>query len=165
MIVLAFDPGTHETGWCRVDVRGTRPNPITITLVDLGNVESSVEGVWPLLAGADVVAVEVLRGIAYPVKGAGIVGSLVSSSAVAGGIVWLARGGRFHVVETTAREWRGVVMGRPQASDAEIGRVIPGLVRGWPRRSNSHARDAAGLAVGTAWKMGGARVKQEAGAA
>ncbi len=156
MIILALDPGSTMTGWAKVDVRGARPRPITLTFLGGGHAESSSPAIGPLMHDADIVAVEKIEGIAYAAKGGGIVGALVASSSIAGGIAWLARERGHRVVEMTARAWRGLVLGRPQASDQQIKAAIPGLIHGMPKTSNCHVRDALGLAVGVAWSMGGA---------
>lgn len=158
MIVVGLDPGTNSTGYCIIDTRGASPQPIACTYLDGGSVASTGASFTALFAerlDSDVtVAIEVLAGIAYAPKGGGIVASLIASSRIAGLIAGLVYG-RARIFEMTAREWRGHVLRKPQASDKEIARVIPGLVHGWPKRSSVHVRDAAGVAIACAWVGGG----------
>lgn len=151
--ILAFDPGSTRSGWCLVVSNDARP--VVVDFVAAGEVDSTSPEVCALLGELQpgVVAVEVLRGIAYPAKGAGIVGNLASASFAAGLIAGLATPVCDEaVVEMTAREWRGSVLGKPNASDQAIAVVVPRLVRGWPKRSNVHERDAGGLALAVAWR-------------
>lgn len=149
--ILALDPGSTSSGWCLVEA--SRSRAINVRALAMGEVESTPNALRELLVERlpDVVAVEVLRGIAYPSKGAGIVGNLVSSSFAAGVIVGLARAFELAVVEMPAVQWRRAVLGKANASDREIAWTIPRLVDEWPKRSNAHERDAGGLAVGVAW--------------
>lgn len=163
-VIVGLDPGTNSTGYCIIDTRGSSPQPITCTFLDSGNVASTGDSFTDLfierlsLLRTDLsnvtVAIEVLAGIAYAPKGGGIVASLIASSRIAGLIAGLVYG-RARIFEMTAREWRGHVLRKPQASDQEIARVIPGLVHGWPKRSSVHVRDAAGVAIACAWVGGG----------
>lgn len=161
-IVVGLDPGTNSTGYCIIDTRGSAPQPIACTFLAGGSVESNGSALTGLFMslrglGTDIgdatVAIEILAGIAYAPKGGGIVASLIASSRIAGLIAGLVYG-RARIFEMTAREWRGHVLRKPQASDQEIARVIPGLVHGWPKRSSVHVRDAAGVAIACAWVGG-----------
>lgn len=76
----------------------------------------------------------------------------------------IAAGGR-RIVEPTAAECRralGVKFGAQRGNgeklkpDQQIGHIIPLAVRGWPKRSNPHERDAAAAAL---WALGGAEVE------
>lgn len=164
-IIVGLDPGTNNTGYCIIDTRTSPPNQVACTYLDGGNVASTSSSFTDFFAdrlrllrtdlGNVTVAIEVLAGIAYAPKGGGIVASLIASSRIAGLIAGLVYG-RARIFEMTAREWRGHVLRKPQASDQEIARVIPGLVHGWPKRSSVHVRDAAGVAIACAW-MGGGR--------
>ena len=163
--ILAFDPGSAKSGWCKVAVTGVRPSLVTLSYVESGEVLSTRDAVRSLIANseADVVAIEMLAGIAYPVKGAGIVSALVASSNVAGMIAALAYAEGRQVAEMTATQWRRMVIGKGNASDKAIAQTIPRLVREWPKRSNVHERDAAGLAIATAWQMSSRATKTAVG--
>ncbi len=51
------------------------------------------------------------------------------------------------VLEVTAGQWRGRLIGKASADDALIAMMIPRLILDWPARSNAHVRDAAGVAL------------------
>jgi Holliday junction resolvasome RuvABC endonuclease subunit len=156
-VILAFDPGSNESGWCLVDTRGGAGSPITATYLDSGNLPSKPADVAHLLRveKPDLVAVEDLRGFAYGSKGPGVVAALISSANRAGGIEWLSWALGIAIVEMTASHWRQIVLGNGSATDERIKTVIPRLIHGWPARSNVHTRDAGGLALGVAWKLNG----------
>lgn len=156
-VILGLDPGSSSTGWALVDTRGGAGRPIITTYLDAGAVASTAEMVAGLLSmySPDAVAVEKLEGIAYASKGPGIVAGLVSSAHAAGVIVGVASALGHHVEQLTARDWRRLVLGQPAATDQQIARVIPTLVRGWPKRSNVHERDAGGVALAIAWRRNG----------
>lgn len=157
MRILGFDPGSADTGWCELDVRGGAGTPITPTYFDSGTVPSSFEGVGALLrARPDVVAIEKISGYAFGAgKGPGVVAALIATSWVAGMIAALAHAEGLAIVELSALEWRRVVLGKPSASDQLIADVLPRLVHAWPKRSNVHTRDAGGCALGVAWRLNG----------
>lgn len=163
MRVLSFDPGSTKSGWAELDVADAF-GPIVLRYVAAGEVPSTRDAVRDLIVNseAEIVAVEKLAGIAYQTKGAGIVSALIASSNVAGMIAALAYAEGRQVVEMPAVEWRRMVCGKPNASDKIIKDVIPRLVRMWPRRSNCHERDAAGLAIAVAWREVGS-VRKAAG--
>lgn len=106
---------------------------------------------------ADVIAIEKLEGFAYGTKGGGVVSGLVASSAIAGGIAWLAHELGIRCVEISASRWRGMIVGRPNATDAMVKVAIMRLIPSFPSRSNCHERDAAGCGLAAAWSLGGER--------
>lgn len=55
------------------------------------------------------------------------------------------------MVELTGAQWRVPVAGVANAPDARIAAAITELVNDWPKRSNAHHRDAAGVALAAAW--------------
>jgi hypothetical protein len=82
----------------------------------------------------------------------GLIETRGQAERIACGIV--AGGGR--VIEPTAAECRralGVKFGAQRGTgpkltpDQQLGRIIPLAVRGWPKRSNEHERDAAAAAL------------------
>jgi predicted RNase H-like nuclease (RuvC/YqgF family) len=69
------------------------------------------------------------------------------------------------IVEPTAADCRralGVKFGAQRGNgvrltpDQQLAHIIPLAVRGWPKRSNPHERDAAAAAL---WALGGAEVE------
>lgn len=157
MMVLGFDPGSSHTGWCAIDVRGGGTLPVEATYFDAGTVPSACGDVALLLRRyPEVVAVEKLAGYAFGAgKGPGVVAGLVASSWVAGLISALAWSEGLATEEMTAMEWRKRVLGKPSASDQQIAVAIPAAIHGWPKRSNVHVRDAAGVALAVAMKLNG----------
>lgn len=157
MIILAFDPGSNETGFAVVDTRGGGGTPITVTYLDSGNIASKPAEFSRLIRSEkpDIVAVENLAGFAYATKGPGIVAALISSAHAAGLVCAIAWAEGVELVEMTATQWRKIVLGNGSATDERIADVVPKLIHGWPKRSNKHTRDAAGLAVGVSWVRNG----------
>ena len=155
MIVVGTDPGTSSTGWARVTVEGGGRLPVVVTYVDAGNVESKPSTLAPLLRGADIVGVECLEGIAYPQRNAGIVTHLIASAEVAGIILGIACARGMRTMRMPAKTWRGLVCRKPNASDAVVKNVVLRIVRGLPKTTNVHQRDALGVALGVAWSLGG----------
>jgi Holliday junction resolvasome RuvABC endonuclease subunit len=158
-VTVGFDPGTNTTGWC---VIGSTGNPIRTRYHSSGMEASTAHALLCLIQRLDLaypvrltVAIEALAGIAYPVKGPGVVSALISSSRVSGILTGICHGRISEVSEMTAREWRGAVLKKPHASDHDIAATIPRLIEGWPKRSSVHVRDAAGVALATAWLKGG----------
>ncbi len=170
MILVGLDPGSAKSGWCRVSVAPpTLTGARQVTFLDAGTVESAPDHILALLTRVDAVAVEKVEGYAFggTGKGGGVVAALIESSGVGRGISWLAHSKAIPCVEMSALEWRKTVLGQPSATDATIKRVIPSLIRGFPKTSNVHVRDAAGVALGTVWarRWSGVRVRvQPAGA-
>lgn len=154
--ILGFDPGSHQSGYALIDVRGGIGMPITATFIGGGVVVSTETPVRELLASMNpnVVAVEWVQGISYGAKGGGVVPHLIASAAVAGGIEWVALGRGIRTVRLPARDWRRTLFALPHASDKDIAHRLPGLfAAGWPKKSNVHQRDAAGCALACAWSL------------
>lgn len=105
-----------------------------------------------------IIAIEKLEGIAFSPKGAGIVPHLISASNAAGvakgAAQLLATRGTLSIHEASARTWRSAVVGKANASDAGIKVAIQRLVPNWPKVSNSHERDACGVAIHAARVLG-----------
>jgi hypothetical protein len=90
---------------------------------------------------------------------------LIETRALAERIACGIASGGGRIVEPTAAECRralGVKFGAQRGTgprltpDQQIGHIIPLAVRGWPKRSNPHHRDAAAAAL---WALGGAAVE------
>lgn len=150
-VVLAFDPGSTSSGWAELEVFGS---PMTARLRAFGEVPHNPHAWRALIGGSHVVAIERVRGIVYGIKGAGIVPHLIDASWACGGIYATAKLAGIPVVDMPAVEWRRIVCGRPNASDAIVKLAVTRLVKDMPVRTNTHVRDAigCGLAVGWTWK-------------
>ncbi len=160
MIILGFDAGTNETGWCKIETRGGGSVPVNATYLDKGVVDSTFEAVERLLVGPfDVIAVESIEGDAFA-GGSGYVRPikhLLASATVAGGIAWAARALRLRVEEISAYHWRHAITGKGGVDNARVKDVVSRLVWGWPKTSNTHHRDAAGAALAIGWRLSGNR--------
>lgn len=86
--------------------------------------------------------------------------NLLDTRALAERIACLLADGCVHIVEPTAAECRralGVKFGAQRGNgeklkpDQQLAHIIPLAVRGWPKRSNPHERDAAAAAL---WALG-----------
>lgn len=145
MIILGLDPGSRSTGYAILDAERAM-----VSFVECGSLENDELAAWLYDDAHDVgcVAIERIEGIAFAPKGPGIVPHLLSASNAAG----VAKGAaqllsHVHIVEASAREWRKAIVGKANASDADVKRVVTLHVQGWPKVSNAHERDAAGVAM------------------
>jgi Holliday junction resolvasome RuvABC endonuclease subunit len=161
--VLGIDSGSKESGWCVLrfeeesdafelgsrNVLTNRP-PV---LVDCGHAENTwVEG---KVARYGLIGIESPEGIAFKKKGGGVVPALLKTTRATGGFSALARFHGATVFEATANRCRQRVVGNANASDAKVKAWVYANVLGWPKRSNSHMRDAAVAAIYAAriaWK-------------
>lgn len=64
-----------------------------------------------------------------------------------GEIASAARGMGYGVHLIPPEEWRKALTGNIHASNAEISEAVSLSIDGWPKRSNPHMRDAAGMAL------------------
>jgi len=153
--VLGIDSGSKESGWCvlRFDEesdtfehgrRGVISNRPPV-FIEGGHVEN--ESIEPRTALYRLVAIESPEGIAFAPKGGGVVPALLKTARATGGFSALARLNGAKVIEATANRCRQKVVGKANASDAVVKEWVMAYVVGWPKRSNSHMRDAAVAAV------------------
>lgn len=145
MIVLAFDPG-KTIGFAAVSFYSSHPDVI----------DSSSESdlvYWrdelPKLPKRNqdatlVVAVETNETYATRERNINPV-PLINAARIGGEIAGFARGLGLRVVEASALEWRRAIVGKRNASDAEIKTALSRLVD--LPRTNAHVRDSIGLAL------------------
>lgn len=153
IIVLGVDPGPREHGWALVRV----VDPQRALFVGCGKHEGNAEGVLSLLGVhlADVVAIE--SPTTFMPTGPGgkfiptVATALFGTTRQVGRLAAVAELDGWAVVEMTASDWRREVCGKGSSTDAQIAADITRLVAGWPRRSNVHVRDAAGVALAAGW--------------
>jgi Holliday junction resolvasome RuvABC endonuclease subunit len=164
-VIVGLDPGGAQSGYGVLDVGGTPAQPV-FTCLATGEIESSGEALDAFLSRCDpfqlaagrIIAVERVGGHGFaPGRGGARVASLMAASEIAGLFIENARGRGCDVVPLTARQWRHVVVGDPSPEDATIKIVIQRLVRALPKLTNSHNRDALGLAVAVALGARGQR--------
>lgn len=153
--VLGIDSGSKESGWCvlcfeedsdafEIGRRNVIANRSPV-FVECGHAENTwVEG---KVARYDIIGIESPEGIAFAPKGGGVVPALLKTARATGGFSALARFHGATVFEATANRCRQRVVGKANASDAVVKKWVMANVLGWPKRSNSHMRDAAVAAI------------------
>ena len=150
MIVLGLDPGV-TTGWARVLLEhGKRP-----VVLDCGTFreESARDAGYEFASlliehgGGGKCVIETLAGPAFPMKGGGIVGSLIAAAKVEERLRCVADG-VYHsnVHDLTAHQWRQALCGKRAATTQQIADALALRVV-MPKRTNAHVRDAIGVAV------------------
>lgn len=168
--ILGLDPGSKQTGYCVLGANLSRgalmlSRIVAGTIGNEGMAEWIYDEAWMRETDSgfaqpdlSIIAIEKLEGIAFGPKGAGIVPHLISASNAAGvakgAAQLLATRGQLAIHEASARTWRSAVVGKANASDAGIKVAIQRLVPNWPKVSNSHERDAAGVAIHAARVLG-----------
>jgi hypothetical protein len=87
--------------------------------------------------------------------------ALMNASYVAGGIVRLGKHLGLRVVELAPQQWRTAIGASRSTKgtdqDAMVRDAIQTLIAGWPKRSNNHVRDAAGVALAAWWQVNAER--------
>lgn len=143
--VIGVDPGPKKCGWAVIWYE--RSAASTARYVTGGMVESHVNAFATTLFGANanaVVAVETPSGYVHEhARGA----QLLATARVAGELVGVAKANGRHVIELSPETWRRALTGKTTASDATIKRAVGFHVTEMPKRSNSHTRDAIGVAI------------------
>lgn len=148
--IVGFNPGPTKSGWCVAElaladrgmvrfIRGGQCRSIHEEFCRI--IEAARPGpLHPLL----LVGVEQPEGFIHQhARGA----QLLETARVAGEIAGLARLSGYRVAQLPAGKWRHALAGKNNASDALVARACAMFVRGMPKKSNSHVRDALGLAV------------------
>lgn len=144
--VLGIDPGTKKSGVTELEFDGS-----TFRFAWTGNVPN--DDVHLRISPAHLVGIEAPGGSMF--GGGARSANVVRSSYWAGWFACIANARGCRIVEATANEWRKAIVGRANAKDALIkSKVVPHIV-GWPKVSNSHARDAAGMAMFAARMVAG----------
>lgn len=161
MRVLALDPGPASSGFAILDsIEGDRTR---CARVDHGEVDSDVAKLigWASLwvvarcngPRVDAIAIELPDGIhTRDVKAARSIGSATQKSARVGGyLAGFAQSLAIPLFEIERNAWARRLCGPgPRGGSASNGAVEAAVLRhvvGWPKRSNTHHRDAAGLGV------------------
>lgn len=150
MIVVGLDPGA-TTGWARVRLEhGKRPIVLDCGTFHEPTARLAGERFGELLDALPPdtrYAIETLAGIAFPMKGGGIVGSLIAAAKVEERLRTLVDQ-RAHsgVYDLTAHQWRQSLCGKRAATTQQIADALA-LGVAMPKRTNAHVRDAIGVAV------------------
>ena len=146
MLIVGIDPGTKKTGMVELCFDGSRFHYMWCDHV-------LNESVHSLIQTSHLVAIEAPGGSMF--GGGARSANVVRASYWAGWFACIANSRGCRVVEATANEWRKAIVGRANAKDALIkSKVVPAIV-GWPKVSNSHVRDAAGMAMFAARMVAG----------
>jgi Holliday junction resolvasome RuvABC endonuclease subunit len=149
--ILGIDPGSKQSGFAYLKAEKSAKG-WDFHFIRKGRIEN--EKILDLVNGThwDVLAIERVKGIVYGSKG-GASGHLIDTADFAGELRGIGRmlarfaGGGKRVTSFTAREWRKALVGKANPENNEITPVVLRLVNGWPKRSNNHERDAAGVAA------------------
>lgn len=141
--ILGFDPGVTHHGWAVL-----QPTPEGVIYIaggdEVGEADSVMlrllDGYRPRWVAIETPTVAYLRQAVKPV---------MAMCRQAGLALGMARHHRplptCH--EASANVWRRNLLGNGSAKDAAIKTHIQTHIIGWPRRSNNHQRDAAGVAL------------------
>lgn len=164
MRARGIDPGA-TIGWCDIE----RESAGVFRYVASGTWDAAQiqrgGGIPGLDRAVQVVCVEtpeemhpnqVRAGLAHPGTLVSTIRELISTAKLAERISAEADGMCYRVLEPTAAQCRtalGVKLGAQRGKgdkstvDQQIGRIIPMIVRDWPKKSNRHVRDAAAAAL------------------
>lgn len=155
MIVLGADTGA-TTAFALVEWQDGRPTWLDSMstrafFVDGHRLIATPRDCFADARNLDAVCVEVSSGVQSQGKsvgaGFGIARGLIAASEQAGMLLGWAQALGVPVLRVSAHDWRKAIIGKRNASDAEIKAALPRVVIDVPERSNSHVRDAIGVAT------------------
>lgn len=152
MRTLGWDPGSRYVGWALLDVplRGPalhlRSGMLDLRETDLFGTDS------PLRSMAEdrvvhVAVEQVLKVVDREGFSLSMASELAKTERVGGLILGAARILGLQWSEPEAPAWRKALCGDRQASDALIKTIVGARVHGIPASTNSHQRDAMGVAI------------------
>lgn len=146
-MVLGIDPGSHESGWSLIDF--TIPSaPVFFEHGNTERLDSLFDSLMQRELGRNIrlVAIEEARGRIDPRRASNI----LATTWIGGEAAGYARAKGFAVTRLGAHEWRLAFIGaytrEGGEADAKVKRALSMLVRHYPERSNTHERDAGGVA-------------------
>jgi Holliday junction resolvasome RuvABC endonuclease subunit len=146
--VLGFDPGPTSTGWALIRPifeRRERPR-----FLQGGSVPSTLEDLAGILRSLspEAVAVEAPEGYVHEhERGA----QLIETSRVAGEIIGVCHALRIPCSRMSASHVRARLCRRPSANDRTVKTALTVFMCDLPKKSNSHVRDAAAVALVSSW--------------
>jgi len=147
IVVLGIDPGPSAHGWALLRVLDLQ----TAEWLALGVDKPDWYDALTLASFAvrpELVAIERPAGGGYSPA---TVPPLLETAYQAGILAGRALAAGLDVSPLCAADWRREVVGRGNAEDAAIKDAVLRLVTGWPKKSNAHHRDAAGVALAAGW--------------
>ena len=164
MIIMGIDPSTDGASYAVLDMRnGARKFRSCGEVQDLNtllNVDPDVDhvaierpsGVHLHLAPS--APYDEAQKVIMRARSMGL--ALMRASYVAGYVRAMFHGFSVRVVEVSPDQWRTAlgVSRRTEGTDARVKSAIESLITNWPKRSNTHVRDAAGVALAAAWTKG-----------
>jgi len=148
MRVIGFDPGAH-LGWVALDVARPGARAAWIAAGVLRG-EARVRLALELYIEhqPDAVIVEAVEAVYGRDRfGAGMASALLAAERLGGRLYQLAEDHGIPAHTITAAQWRKAITGNGRATDEAIKAAILLRCAGWPKRSNAHERDAAGVAI------------------
>ena len=167
MNVLGIDPGTRSMGWSLLlsapRQRGYKPCAEYLAKGTIAATEQAVEDLVRALERlserkVDRLVLEEVSGTLFPHKGTkhglAAAGNLFATAKVGARVEAHMRAKGLAVATMPARRSRSLVGGKANASDATIKRAVLFLVKGWPKLSNVHERDAAVVALASIYLDG-----------
>ena len=139
---LGIDPGQKKHGFAiiEVDRRGLA------VFVHCGHESGSPVSLIRDAGRLDLVAVEEPA----TVHAAGATPTIVDVARAAGEFLGAAEAMGLRTATMMPARWRNLVTGSPRAGDADVKRMILARIPTWPKISNDHGRDAAGVALACA---------------
>lgn len=165
---IGFDTGSAHCGWAVLDIESGRTSHVDSGVIEVGylgagrgakkqerlisaeTLDQFTEHAQRLLRGplVEAVAIEWHPRIANIPRFSADLGQQLKTAELLAGVIYglCAASGR-HVHLVTPEEWRLALCGGRQATDAQVKAVVSAVVAGWPKQSNNHERDAAGVAV------------------
>jgi len=167
MRVIGFDPSNTGAAFAVLDVAGG-----SRVFVGRGDVEAWAVGkLLRDMNKPDLIAIERPHGVnMHPRPQASMrelhqmiamarsVGTaLMGASYVVGRISGVAEEMMIRTIELSASRWRGMLgvarRTKDTSQDDLIRDAVQSLISDWPKKSNSHVRDAAGVGLVAAWMM------------
>lgn len=152
--ILAFDPGPRWMGWARLDAAhgpGCRMTYRTGGQVLAERIPFRrllQENIGGFPRENTLVVIEAPAGHVFDkARGA----PLMATSAVAGGMLWVAADQAYPVIGITAQQVRKVLAGKANANDDLVRDVVTGNVFLAPQHHDSHVHDAIAAGLLGAW--------------
>jgi Holliday junction resolvasome RuvABC endonuclease subunit len=139
-IVLGVDPGgTGVHGWALLR---HRPGKRALYL-SAGHTDDAPLDLFARVGHVDVLAVEMPLVVHNPKA----IRQVLATRGAAGIFTGIGQAYRIPVVELHPGKWRGTLCHNSSPTDAMVKKAVTLHVEWWPTRSNSHMRDAAGVAL------------------
>jgi Holliday junction resolvasome RuvABC endonuclease subunit len=156
VIVLGIDPGSVNLGWAALSLDGARREHLasgsyTIDARDGRTVRDVVGALRAFAAGVGAVGLIAVERVEQVNARAGFGSTMASALCLAHGVgqrlAQAFEDDRYHVAEFTAETWHRHFTAARAIDGQAVAAIIANQLRGWPKRSNAHARDAACIAL------------------